>query len=148
MGRRARPDAKCDSPFVTDHHHSHSDGFAASQGRWAQEAEALISLHRHDEEIQRGLAFGLQGSPTLVDKTIPTFSRGELPHFAGERGTFLNCPYIEDVNQVTDAEVAVFGAPLDSGATYRPGARFGPQGIRRSTNLFGTYCYELGVDLR
>ncbi len=21
-------------------------------------------------------------------------------------------------------------------------------GIRRSTNLFGTYCYELGVDLR
>ena len=35
-----------------------------------------------------------------------------------------------------------------SGTTYRPGARFGPQGIRRSTNLFGTYCYELGVDLR
>lgn len=128
--------------------HSHSDGFAASQGRWAQEAEALISLHRHDEEIQRGLAFGLQGSPTLVDRTIPTFSRGELPHFAGERGTFLNCPYLEDVNEVTDAEVAIFGAPLDSGATYRPGARFGPQGIRRSTNLFGTYCYELGVDLR
>ncbi|MCV7269813.1 agmatinase family protein [Mycolicibacterium doricum] len=128
--------------------HSHSDGFAASQGRWAQEAEALISLHRHEEEIQRGLAFGLQGSPTLVDRTIPTFSRGELPHFAGERGTFLNCPYLEDVNEVTDAEVAIFGAPLDSGATYRPGARFGPQGIRRSTNLFGTYCYELGVDLR
>ena len=22
------------------------------------------------------------------------------------------------------------------------------RGIRRSTNLFGTYCYELGVDLR
>jgi agmatinase len=128
--------------------HSHSDGFAASQGRWAQEAEARISLHRHDEEIQRGLAFGLQGSPTLVDRTIPTFSRGELPHFAGERGTFLNCPFLEDVNDVADAEVAVFGAPLDSGATYRPGARFGPQGIRRSTNLFGTYCYELGVDLR
>jgi hypothetical protein len=61
--------------------HSHSDGFAASQGRWAQEAEARISLYRHDEVIARGLAFGLQGSPTLVDKTIPTFSRGELPHF-------------------------------------------------------------------
>jgi agmatinase len=128
--------------------HSHSDGFAGSQGRWAQEAEARISLHRHDEEIERGLAFGLPGSPTLVDKTIPTFCRGELPHFAGERGTFLNSPYLEDVNDVTDAEVAVFGAPLDSGATYRPGARFGPQGIRRSTNLFGTYCYELGIDLR
>ena len=47
-----------------------------------------------------------------------------------------------------DAEVAVFGVPFDAGTTYRPGTRFGPQGIRRSTNLFGTYCYELGVDLR
>ncbi|HEV7710386.1 MAG TPA: agmatinase family protein [Asanoa sp.] len=133
---------------MTQNGHSHSDAFAAQEGRWAQLAEERLSLFRHDEEIERGLAFGLPGSPTLVDRTIPTFSRGELPHFAGERGTFLNCPYLEDVNAVADAEVAVFGAPLDSGATYRPGARFGPQGIRRSTNLFGTYCYELGVDLR
>ncbi len=42
----------------------------------------------------------------------------------------------------------IFGVPLDAGATYRPGTRFGPQGIRRSTNLFGTYNYETGVDLR
>jgi agmatinase len=47
-----------------------------------------------------------------------------------------------------DAEVAVLGVPLDAGTTYRPGTRFGPQGIRRCTNLFGTYSYELGVDLR
>ena len=52
------------------------------------------------------------------------------------------------MNEVDDAEVAVFGVPLDAGATYRPGTRFGPQGIRRSTNLFGTYNYESGVDLR
>ena len=52
------------------------------------------------------------------------------------------------MNQVDDAEVAIFGVPLDAGATYRPGTRFGPQGIRRSTNLFGTYNYEMGVDLR
>ena len=83
-----------------------------------------------------------------MDRTIPTFARGELPHFAGDRGTFLNCPYVEDVHDVGDAEVAIFGAPLDAGTTYRPGTRFGPAGIRRSTNLFGTYCYELGVDLR
>ncbi|MCW2812415.1 MAG: agmatinase, partial [Friedmanniella sp.] len=73
--------------------HSHSDAFAQKEGRWAQEAEARISLFRHDEEIERGLAYGLAGSPTLVDRTIPTFSRGELPHFAGERGTFLNSPF-------------------------------------------------------
>ena len=44
--------------------------------------------------------------------------------------------------------MAILGAPLDTGTTYRPGTRFGPQGIRRATNLFGTYSYELGVDLR
>ena len=44
--------------------------------------------------------------------------------------------------------MAIFGAPLDAGTTYRPGTRFGPQGIRRATNLFGTYNFELGVDLR
>ncbi|WP_246227320.1 hypothetical protein [Propioniciclava coleopterorum] len=66
-----------------DHQHSHSDAFASKEGRWAQLAEERISLFRHDEEIERGLAFGLEGSPTLKDRTIPTFSRGELPHFAG-----------------------------------------------------------------
>ena len=60
----------------------------------------------------------------------------------------MKCPYVEDVNLVGDAEVAIFGAPLDAGTTYRPGTRFGPQGIRRATNLFGTYNFELGVDLR
>ena len=77
---------------MSEHGHSHSDAFAQKEGRWAQAAEERISLFRHDEEIERGLAFGLPGSPTLVDRTIPTFSRGELPHFAGERGTFLNSP--------------------------------------------------------
>jgi len=57
-------------------------------------------------------------------------------------------PYVENVHEVGDAEVAIFGAPLDAGTTYRPGTRFGPQGIRRATNLFGTYNYEMGVDLR
>jgi agmatinase len=36
----------------------------------------------------------------------------------------------------------------DSGTTYRPGARFGPQGIRRIYALYTPYNYELGVDLR
>ena len=118
------------------------------EGAWAQQAEAELSTRRHREEIERCLAHGLEAAPTINDRTLSTFSRGELPHFAGERGTFLKCPFLEDVHDVGDAEVAVFGAPLDAGTTYRPGTRFGPMGIRRSTNLFGTYCYELGVDLR
>ena len=85
---------------------------------------------------------------SITDRTLPTFARGEIPHFAGERGTFLKTPYVENVHEVGDAEVAIFGAPLDAGTTYRPGTRFGPQGIRRATNLFGTYNFEMGVDLR
>jgi agmatinase len=118
------------------------------QGHWAQQAEARLPNRRWQEEVDRGLAHGLEAAHSVTDRSIPTFARGELPHFAGERGTFLKCPYIEDVHEVGDAEVAIFGAPLDAGTTYRPGTRFGPQGIRRATNLFGTYNYEMGVDLR
>jgi agmatinase len=118
------------------------------EGYWGQQAEGRIPDKRFREEIDRGLTLGLEAAPTIVDRRISTFVRGELPHFAGETGTFLKSPFLEDVHDVGDAEVAFFGVPLDSGATYRPGTRFGPQGIRRATNLFGTYSYELGVDLR
>lgn len=118
------------------------------EGAWAQRAEAELPTRRLREEIDRALAHGLEAAPTVRDRTLSTFSRGELPHFAGERGTFLQAPFMEDVHDVSDAEVAIFGVPLDAGTTYRPGTRFGPRGIRRATNLFGTYSYELGVDLR
>ncbi len=118
------------------------------EGHRAQQAEALLPDRRHQEEIQRGLSYGLEAAESITDRTLPTFARGEIPHFAGERGTFMKCPYIEDVHDVGDAEVAIFGAPLDAGTTYRPGTRFGPQGLRRATNLFGTYNFEMGVDLR
>ncbi len=118
------------------------------EGHWAQQAEALLSDRRHREELERGIAYGLEAADSITDRMLPTFARGEVPHFAGERGTFMKCPYVEDVHEVGDAEVAIFGAPLDAGTTYRPGTRFGPQGIRRATNLFGTYNFEMGVDLR
>ncbi|HEV2953252.1 MAG TPA: arginase family protein, partial [Candidatus Dormibacteraeota bacterium] len=95
--------------------------------------------HRLREEIDRGLHHGLEAAPSIGDRTISTFVRGELPHFAGETATFLKSPFMEDVNLLGDAEVAILGAPLDAGTTYRPGTRFGPQGIRRATNLFSPY---------
>jgi agmatinase len=139
-----------------DGHHPHSRRPSGpprrdvwnAEGEWAQRAEEHLPSMRLQEEIERGLALGLEAAPSISDRTISTFVRGELPHFAGETGTFLKCPFVEDVHQVGDAEVAILGAPLDAGTTYRPGTRFGPQGIRRVTNLFGTYSYELGVDLR
>ena len=90
---------------------------------------------------------GLPGSDSIVDKSIPTFARGELPHFAGIN-TFLKAPYVENVRDVGKYDAAVIGIPFDSGTTYRPGTRFGPQGIRRISALYTPYNYELGVDLR
>jgi agmatinase len=90
---------------------------------------------------------GLPGAESLSDKSIPTFARGELPHFAGIN-TFLKAPYVEDVRDVGKYDAAVLGIPFDSGTTYRPGTRFGPQGMRRISALYTPYNYELGVDLR
>ena len=75
------------------------------------------------------------GADCLTDRSIPTFARGELPHFAGIN-TFLKAPYVEDVHDVGRYDAAVLGVPFDIGTTYRPGTRFGPQacgGSRRST---------------
>ncbi|MDR4462995.1 MAG: agmatinase family protein [Nitrospira sp.] len=55
---------------------------------------------------------------------------------------------MEDVRKCGEYDVAILGAPFDGGTTYRSGTRFGPQGIRKVSALYGTYSFELGVDLR
>ena len=117
------------------------------EASYAVAAEAAIPTTKWEEEVARGLELGLPGADSIVDKRIPTFSRGELPHYAGIN-TFLKQPYVEDVRRCGEYDVAILGAPFDSGTTYRPGTRFGPQGIRRISELYTPYNYELGVDLR
>jgi agmatinase len=128
------------------HSHSHQPRYGP-EAKAAVEAEAGLPTTAWEREIARGLELGLPGADSIVDRSIPTFSRGELPHFAGIN-TFLKAPYVEDVNHCGDYDIIVMGAPFDSGTTYRPGTRFGPQGIRRISALYGTYSFELGVDLR
>ena len=117
------------------------------EAAFAVRAEAGLPTTKYDEEIARGLELGLPGADSIVDRRIPTFSRGELPHFAGIN-TFLKAPYVEDVRRCGEYDVAVLGAPFDGGTTYRSGTRFGPQGIRKISALYGPYSFELGVDLR
>lgn len=107
--------------------------------------EARLPLTGWQQEVNRGLEFGLEAAESIGDRSIPTFSRGELPHYAGIN-TFLKAPYVEDVRKVGEYDVAVVGVPHDSGTTYRPGTRFGPQGIRRISALYTPYSFELGVD--
>ncbi|MHB8474431.1 MAG: agmatinase family protein [Gammaproteobacteria bacterium] len=113
----------------------------------AMHKEAELSHKGWEAEEKRCLELGLQGADSIEDKSIPTFARGELPHFAGIN-TFMKAPYIEDVKSISSYDVAVMGVPFDGGTTYRPGTRFGPQGIRRISALYTPYNYEIGVDLR
>jgi agmatinase len=113
----------------------------------ALEKERALPLTGWQQEVEQGHRWGLEAAESIVDRRISTFSRGELPHFAGIN-TFMKAPYLEDVNRVGEYNVAVVGVPHDSGTTYRPGTRFGPQGIRRISALYTPYNYEMGVDLR
>lgn len=51
------------------------------------------------------------------------------PRFAGI-STFLRLPHRTDLEGV---DVAIVGLPFDTGATFRPGARFGPRAIREGS---------------
>ena len=71
--------------------------------------------------------------------------------------TFAKKPYVEDWDAI-DTDVAILGAPFDSGTQFRSGARFGPRGVREASTLFsfghaGAYDHEddatyLGADVR
>jgi agmatinase len=136
-------------PELRDRRRYHHPSYEKLNARgWrAATAEASIGDKRWKEEVARGLKHGLTAADSIGDRSISTFARGELPHFAGIN-TFMKAPYIEDVHDVGKFDAAIMGVPFDGGTTYRPGARFGPQGMRRISALYTPYNYELGVDLR
>lgn len=108
---------------------------------------ADIPDSKQREEVERSLQYGLEAAPSVQDRTISTFSRGHQPAFAGIN-TFLKAPYVENVHDVGRHEVAVLGAPFDMGTTYRAGARFGPQAMRRISALYDSYSVDMAVDLQ
>lgn len=58
-----------------------------------------------------------------------------VPRFAGVP-TFLRLPVHDEPG---DLDVWICGAPFDGGTTYRPGARFGPRGVRAASALSRGY---------
>jgi agmatinase len=83
------------------------------------------------EPVPRIVTDGIVGP---VDATV-------VPRYAGE-ATFARLPRIDEVSQ---ADVAVFGVPFDTGVSYRPGARFGPAHIRESSRLLRPWNPALQV---
>ena len=59
----------------------------------------------------------------------------EAPRFTGPR-TYARLPYVRDLDGV---DAAVFGIPWDGGASFRGGARFGPEGVRSASGMIRTY---------
>ena len=132
--------------MVEGRRHHHPD-LTKLRGWKAMQAEEGLPETGWDQEKKWALRMGLTGSDSLDDKSIPTFARGELPHYAGIN-TFLKAPYAEDVTEVGDYDATILGIPFDGGTTYRAGTRFGPQGLRKISALYTPYNYEMAVDLR
>jgi agmatinase len=59
----------------------------------------------------------------------------ETPRFSGVR-TFMRLPNVQDLE---NADAAIVGAPFDTGASFRAGARFGPESIRSVSHLLRPY---------
>jgi agmatinase len=64
-----------------------------------------------------------------------------VPRYAGRDG-FARLP---GSAQVQHADVVVVGVPFDTGVSYRPGARFGPNHVREASRLLRPYHPALDV---
>jgi agmatinase len=72
----------------------------------------------------------------------PPNSTQAIPRYAGD-STFARLPRIDEVDH---AEVAVLGVPFDSGTSYRPGARFGPEAVRAASKLLRPFHIGLQIE--
>jgi len=68
------------------------------------------------------------------EPSIRPVSGTVVPRYAGP-STFARLPELRDVER---CDVAIVGVPFDSGTSYRPGARFGPMGIRQASRHLRT----------
>ncbi|CAN5358085.1 agmatinase [soil metagenome] len=73
--------------------------------------------------------------------TVGPRDSSKTPRWAGV-ATFALLPRIDEVPH---ADIAVVGIPFDSGVSYRPGARFGPNHVRDSSRLLRPYNQVVDV---
>ena len=63
------------------------------------------------------------------------------PRFAGVR-TFMRAPHVTDLDGV---DAVAVGIPFDTGTSYRPGARFGPEAVRSASALLRPFHQGLKI---
>lgn len=84
-----------------------------------------------------------------MDDEYSQYSDYDLPSFVGST-TFQKLPLCEteEALRSSGAELAIVGAPIDDGASNRPGARFGPRAIRQATYHSGDlWSIQLGTSV-
>lgn len=88
---------------------------------------------------------------TTPQRQLPSGYREQLDlgYVFGSVLTFAQRPLVTGLQQLVDwqPDVAVLGAPFDLGTTNRPGARFGPRGVRTRAYEPGTYHLDLGIEI-
>jgi agmatinase len=110
------------------------------------EREADLDDRRLKERLAQDLEFGLPSAETIQDRSIPLFNRARGRF--NSSATYMGQPFLEDMRELGGQDVAIVGAPLDCGTTFRSGTRFGPQAMRAISGLSSGYNFELGIDLR
>src|SRR5215212_6174519 len=65
----------------------------------------------------------------------------QSPRFTGVR-TFARLPNLQTTQ---DVNLAIVGLPFDTGATFKVGARFGPESVRSASVMLRPYNVELDV---
>ena len=116
------------------------------EGRKNLDLLARLSEVKQVGRTRRSLELGLEAASSIQDRNISLFARETGPAFAGIR-TFMGVPYCEDVRKVSQYEAAFVGVPFDSGTTNRPGARYGPAGVRRASAHYDGYSIHAAADL-
>ena len=81
------------------------------------------------------------------DTPYDVFVPPGIPAYTGVRLSFCQCALVDDPDDLARRapDVAIVGAPLDDGTTYRPGARFGPRAIRQASYTQGGHSLQLGI---
>ncbi len=72
------------------------------------------------------------------EEILGQFDFSEAPRYSTP-STFAGLPRVD---QVSKFDAGVLGVPFDSGVTYRPGARFGPEQIRAASRLLRPYNFD------
>lgn len=109
------------------------------------EAERDIPSRRAKERAALQLEYGLPSALSVKDRRISLFNRGHRTW--ANHDTYMGVPFLEDARALGGQDVVFLGAPLDTGTTFRPGTRFGPQAIRKMSGLPSGYNVEMGIDL-